>query len=126
MLLALWPASWSRPARSNATLVASSFLLVVALWALGAALSLLPEPIGDNAEQFAQGARITLWLTVLSGAIGLALGLLAALARTSVNAFLRQAAAFYIWLKHNTPQLEQNHFVYFALPVLVPALVLPD
>jgi len=126
MLLALWPGSWSRAARSNATLAATAFLLVVALWALGALLSLLPEPIGNNAQQFAQGARTTLWLTLVSGAIGLVLGLVAALSRTSANAFLRQAAAFYIWLIRGTPLLVQILFVYFALPVLVPALVLPD
>src|SRR3954471_5670489 len=102
MLLALWPASWSRPARSNATLAATAFLLVIALWALGAALSLLPEPIGNNADQFAQGARMTLWLTVLAGAAGLVLGLTAALARTSGNTFLRAVAGFYIWLVRGT------------------------
>jgi polar amino acid transport system permease protein len=126
MLTALWPASWSRPARSNATLVATGFLLVILLWALGALLSLAPEPIGNNAQQFAQGARVTLWLTVLAGAIGLVLGLLAALARTSLNVFLRQVAGFYIWLIRGTPLLVQILFVYFALPVLLPALVLPD
>jgi polar amino acid transport system permease protein len=126
MIVALWPASWSRPARSNATLAATGVLLVIALWALGSLLSLLPEPIGNNAEQFALGARTTLWLTVLSASIGLVLGLLAALARTSLNAFLRAVASFYIWLIRGTPLLVQILFVYFALPVLVPALVLPD
>jgi polar amino acid transport system permease protein len=126
MILALWPGSWSRPARSNATLLASAFLLVVSLWALGALLATLPEPIGNNAEQFAQGARMTLWLTVLAGAIGLVLGLVAALARTSGSALVRNVAACYIWLVRGTPLLVQILFVYFALPVIAPALVLPD
>jgi polar amino acid transport system permease protein len=126
VILALWPDTWSRPARSNATLAATAFLLVVALWALGAILALLPEPIGNNAQQFAEGARTTLWLTLLAGAIGLGLGLVAALSRTSRNAGLRSIAAFYIWLVRGTPLLVQILFVYFALPVLVPALVLPD
>src|SRR3954469_23855817 len=105
MIVALWPASWSRPARSNATLAATGVLLVIALWALGSLLALLPEPIGNHAEQFALGARTTLWLTVLSASIGLVLGLLAALARTSLNAFLRAVASFYIWLIRGTPLL---------------------
>ncbi|HUR90730.1 MAG TPA: amino acid ABC transporter permease [Ramlibacter sp.] len=126
MLVALWPASWSRPARSNATIAAAAVLLVIVLWVIGALLSMLPEPIGNNAEQFAQGARTTLWLTLFSGAIGLVLGLAAALARTSPNKFLQAPARFYIWLIRGTPLLVQILFVYFALPVMVPALVLPD
>jgi polar amino acid transport system permease protein len=69
---------------------------------------------------------MTLWLTLSSGAIGLVLGLLAALARTSANLFLQAVARFYIWLIRGTPLLVQILFVYFALPVLMPALVLPD
>ena len=126
MIVALWPASWSRPARSNATLAVTAVLVVVLLWVLGAALSLLPEPIGNNAVQFAQGARMTLWLTVMSGAIGIMLGLAAALARTSQNLLLQAVARFYIWLIRGTPLLVQILFVYFALPVLVPAFVLPE
>jgi polar amino acid transport system permease protein len=126
LLLALWPASWSRVARSNATLAAAALLLVAVLWALGGALSLLPEPIGDNARQFAQGARTTLALTLASGAIGLVLGLAAALARTSRYAAARHIAATYIWLIRGTPLLVQILFVYFALPVLLPAVTLPD
>jgi polar amino acid transport system permease protein len=126
VIVAVWPATWSRPARSNATLAVTAVLLVVVLWVLGGLLAMLPEPIGNNADQFAQGARMTLWLTLSSGAIGLVLGLLAALARTSANLFLQAVARFYIWLIRGTPLLVQILFVYFALPVLMPALVLPD
>lgn len=126
LLLALWPASWSRFARSNATLATAALLLVAVLWVLASALALLPEPIGDNARQFAQGARTTLWLTLASGAIGLALGLAAALARTAVHGVPRNIAAAYIWLVRGTPLLVQILFVYFALPVLLPAITLPD
>jgi polar amino acid transport system permease protein len=126
MLLGLWPAAWPRLKRSNATLVASAILLVASLWALGSVLALMPEPIGSNAEQFAQAARTTLWLTLVSGAAGLVLGLLAALARTSASVWLRQAAAGYLWLIRGTPLLVQILFVYFALPALVPGLNLPE
>ncbi len=126
MLLSLWPGSWPRAKRSNWTLVASAGLLVAALWALGSLLALLPEPIGPNAEQFAQGARITLWLTVVAASAGFVLGLATALARTARHAALRNVAAAYVWLIRGTPLLVQILFVYFALPVLVPALVLPE
>ena len=106
--------------------IVAALLLVALVWALGSVLALLPEPIGSNAAQFAQGARMTLWLTLVSGAIGLVVGLAAALARTSNNAVARHAAGSYIWLIRGTPLLVQILFVYFALPVLLPAVTLPD
>ena len=116
----------TRAGRSNAILAATAVVLVAVLWALGSILALLPEPIGNNAEQFAQGAQMTLWLTLVSGAIGIVLGTAAALSRTSRNAFLRGVSRFYIWLVRGTPLLVQILFMYFALPVLVPAITLPE
>jgi polar amino acid transport system permease protein len=104
----------------------TAVLLVASLWVLGSLLALLPEPIASNAEQFAAGARITLWLTLLSGTIGLVLGTLAALARTSQHPVARAIAGFYLWVIRGTPLLVQILFVYFALPLLVPGWNLPD
>ena len=126
MLTALWPSHWSRQQRSNATLVSAVALMVLALILLGKVLSFLPEPIGPNAQAFSDGARTTLWLTLISGSIGLVLGTAAALARTARWAALRYVASFYIWVIRGTPLLVQILFVYFALPVLVPGLNLPD
>ncbi|MBA2675369.1 amino acid ABC transporter permease [Ramlibacter sp.] len=126
MLLSLWPHSWDRQRRAKATLVVSALLLVALLWGLGELLSLLPEPIGSNAAQFAQGARTTLALTLASGSIGLALGLAAALAKTASHPLPRTIAAAYIWLIRGTPLLVQILFVYFALPTIVPGLSLPE
>ncbi|CAM3528823.1 amino acid ABC transporter permease [Paracidovorax anthurii] len=126
MLTALWPRHWGRSQRSNATLVSALVLMVLALALLGHALSFLPDPIGPNAQAFADGARTTLWLTLVSGLCGLALGTGAALARTARWTPLRWAARFYIWVIRGTPLLVQILFVYFALPVLVPGLNLPD
>ena len=106
MLIALWPQTWSRQQRSYATLVAALVLMVLALSLLGQVLSFLPEPIGSNA--------------------GLVLGALAALARTARWVAVRWVASFYIWAIRGTPLLVQILFVYFALPVLVPGLNLPD
>ena len=85
-----------------------------------------PSLSAATPSKFAEGARTTLLLTLVSGAIGLVLGLTAALARTSRLAWARHAASFYIWLIRGTPLLVQILFVYFALPVLVPGLNLPD
>ena len=126
MLTAIWPNHWSRTQRSNATLVSALLLMVVVVAALGQLLALLPEPIGDHAAEFAEGARTTLYLTLISGAAGLLLGVAAALARTSGNALLRTVASAYVWIIRGTPLLVQILFMYFALPVLVPGLNLPD
>lgn len=126
MLIALWPHHWSRQQRSNATLVSALVLMVLALALLGQLLSFLPEPIGPNAQAFSDGARTTLWLTLISGSLGLVLGTCAALARTARWTWLRWVAGFYIWVIRGTPLLVQILFVYFALPVLVPGLNLPD
>ncbi len=126
MLTAIWPSTWSRTQRSNATLVTALLLMIVVVAALGQLLALLPEPIGDHAAEFAEGARTTLYLTLISGTIGLLLGVLAALARTSGNALLRTISGAYVWIIRGTPLLVQILFMYFALPVLVPGLNLPD
>ena len=126
MLTAIWPSHWSRTQRSNATLVSALLLMVVVVSLLGTLLGLLPDPIGTYADEFADGARTTLYLTLISGAAGLVLGVAAALARTSGNAVLRTVASAYIWIIRGTPLLVQILFMYFALPVLIPGLNLPD
>ena len=126
MLTAFWPQRWSRQQRSNATLVSAVLLMVLVLALLGRLLAFLPDPIGPNAQAFSDGARTTLWLTLVSGSLGLALGTGAALARTARWAAVRWVASFYIWAIRGTPLLVQILFVYFALPVLVPGLNLPD
>ncbi len=126
MLTALWPDRWTRQQRSNATLISAVLLMVLALALLGKMLSFLPDPIGPNAQAFSDGARTTLWLTLISGSVGLVLGTAAALARTSRWTAVRWVASFYIWVIRGTPLLVQILFVYFALPVLVPGLNLPD
>jgi polar amino acid transport system permease protein len=121
-----WPAGWSRLARSNATLVAASAALVLVLWGMARVLALAPDPIGPNAQDFANGTWVTVQLTLVAGVAGLVLGLLAALGKLSRLAPLRWLAGLYIWVMRGTPLLVQVLFVYFALPSLVPALKLSD
>jgi polar amino acid transport system permease protein len=119
-VLALWPRGWSREQRSSATIVAASIALVLVMWLIAEPLSLLPEPIGPVAEEFGEGTRTTVWLTLASGFAGVAIGVLAAVAKLAPFAPLRWAAAFYVWVIRGTPLLVQVLFVYFALPLIVP------
>lgn len=121
-----WPRSWTSPQRSSATLACGAAALIALLWGLAGPLSWAPEPIGSNAALFAEGARVTVALTVVSGSAGLLLGLAAALGKLSPTAPLRLLAGAYIGLIRGTPLLVQVLFVFFALPELVPWLRLDE
>jgi polar amino acid transport system permease protein len=128
MTLALpaWPQAWSREQRSTATILAASAVLVLLMWLIATPLSAVPEPIGPAAEQFAEGARVTVELTLVSGLLGVAFGVLAAVSKLSPFAPLRWAAGFYIWSIRGTPLLVQVLFVFLALPMVAPGLQLSD
>jgi polar amino acid transport system permease protein len=113
-----WPADWTRERRSQASIVVASLALVFALWAAASLIALAPEPIGSNAQLFADGTVMTVKLTVVAGLIGLLLGLFAALGKVSRILPLRWLCSFYIWIFRGTPLLVQIFFVYFALPKL--------
>jgi polar amino acid transport system permease protein len=116
----------TRQQRSSATMLAGGIAMMLVLWLMASALAWAPAPIGNNAQYFAEGARVTVWLTLIAGACGLLLGVLAALGKLSRFAVLRWMASVYVWIMRGTPLLVQVLFVYFALPVLVPALQLSD
>src|SRR5262245_7905379 len=65
-----------------------------------------------------EGAWTTVWLSVAVMAIGLGLGLLAALMRLSRHRVPRDVARFYIWLMRGTPLLVQLIIIYTGLPQL--------
>jgi polar amino acid transport system permease protein len=118
--------SWSRQKRSSAAMLVAVAALGLVLWLMALPLALLPEPIGSNARYFAEGARVTVELTLISGVAGVLLGVLAALGKLSPLWPLRWIAGLYIWIVRGTPLLVQVLFVFFALPVLVPALQMSD
>ena len=107
-------------------MAAAALVLVLMLWLMAIPLSWAPEPIGNNAQLFAEGTRITVLLTAVAAVAGVLMGVLAALGKTSRAAPLRWIASAYIWVIRGTPLLVQVLFVYFALPVLIPALQLSD
>jgi polar amino acid transport system permease protein len=125
-VLSVWPRGWTREHRSTATILAASVALVLFMWLVAKPLAAAPEPIGPAAEQFAAGTRVTVELTLVSGLLGVACGVLAAVAKLSRFAPLRWVASFYIWSIRGTPLLVQVLFVFLALPMIVPGLQLSD
>lgn len=65
--------------------------------------------------QLLEGAAVTLWIAVLSMVIGVALGMLLALMRTSANPWVRAPATAWVEVARNTPALFQIYMAHFGL-----------
>ncbi|MBJ3783663.1 amino acid ABC transporter permease [Devosia sediminis] len=86
-------------------------------------------------EQILAGLATTLWLTALSGIVGIAIGLVTAAMRLSKRAPLRMIASVYIALSRAIPALVLILFIYFfaalvpnieiGLPFLPPLISVP-
>jgi len=74
--------------------------------------------------QLLKGARVTIALTVLAVAAGLVLSLFLALGKMSKNIILNKCSSAYIFFFRGTPLLMQLFFVYYALPMIAPALTI--
>ena len=94
--------------------------LLLFLWGLAIPLSAAPAPIGAAAEQFAEGARVTVWLTLIAGIAGVALGVTAGIGKLSNFLPLRWLCSFYVWLIRGTPLLLQIMFVWLVIPSIMP------
>ena len=94
--------------------------LLFFLWGLAIPLSAAPAPIGPAANEFAEGARVTVWLTLISGTVGILLGIMAGIGKLSKFAPLRWLCDAYVWLIRGTPLLLQIMFVWLAMPSLLP------
>ena len=101
-------------------MAASMVGLLLFLWGLAIPLALAPAPIGPAAQQFADGARVTVLLTLVSGSAGVVLGVLTGLGKLSDFAPLRWLCSFYVWLIRGTPLLLQILFVWLVVPPLLP------
>ncbi|MHA8263576.1 amino acid ABC transporter permease [Lactobacillaceae bacterium Melli_B3] len=89
------------------------------------------EIIKDAAPQLIQaGIKYTIPIAVVSFIIGLALGLITALVRISKHGgwflIIKGIFRFYVWLFRSTPLLVQLFIVFFGLPYLRIAGILPD
>lgn len=85
----------------------------------------LPEPIGSRADLFAEGAAMTLRLTLWSGVLGLFLGVFLGMGKLSKVWVIRQLCVFLVWIVRGTPLMVQILFVYYALPELLKMLHIP-
>lgn len=70
----------------------------------------------ENLPEFYRGAVATVWISVASLALALAIGLVVGVARVSPFAALRWLARIYTDFIRGTPLLIQVFFIYFGLP----------
>ncbi|WP_293910281.1 amino acid ABC transporter permease [Deinococcus sp.] len=98
----------------------AAFLLLFWLITLALHLPLWPEAIGKNADLFVSGARTTLYLTLVSGVLGMLVGVLLGLGKLSALKFIALPCSFVVWIVRGTPLYVQLLFANYALPTLVP------
>ncbi|MDR0321011.1 MAG: amino acid ABC transporter permease [Treponema sp.] len=70
------------------------------------------------------GAGITISLTVLAVSAGLVFGVFLALGKISRNTLLNKPCSAYIFFFRGTPLLMQLLFIYYVLPIIIPALTI--
>jgi polar amino acid transport system permease protein len=80
----------------------------------------------DPNHYFLQAAWITLWLSVVAQAIGVVLGLILALMRTSRFPVFKWIAGAYIWFFRGSPLLVQVLLLFDGLPRVIPHALLPS
>jgi len=75
--------------------------------------------IGSSMPALLQGAKLTVFITVVGLAGGMAVGLLFGLMRAYGNRLASSVALVYVEFVRGTPIVVQVMFIYFALPVLL-------
>jgi len=70
------------------------------------------------------GAWITISLTILAVSAGLIISIFLALGKMSKNNLISKPCCFYIFFFRGTPLLMQLLFIYYVLPLLIPALTI--
>jgi len=74
--------------------------------------------------QLLRGARVTIALTVLAVGAGLVISLFLALGKMSKNRVINKICSAYVFFFRGTPLLMQLYFVYYALPMIIPAFTI--
>ncbi|HGF0952792.1 TPA: glutamine ABC transporter permease GlnP [Yersinia enterocolitica] len=72
-----------------------------------------------------EGAKLTLWISVLGLLGGLIIGVIAGFARAYGGWLRRNIALVFIELIRGTPIVVQVMFIYFALPMMMPVRIDP-
>ena len=75
---------------------------------------------------FFRALYTTVYMAVIAQAMGVLLGLLAALMRTSKFALLRWLSGLYVWLFRGTPLLVQIFFIYYGANQLLGFTLVPN
>ncbi|AWB34417.1 glutamine ABC transporter permease GlnP [Orrella marina] len=75
--------------------------------------------VSNNIPALLEGARLTVFITVVGLAGGMAVGLLFGLMRAYGNSLVNGIAFIYVELVRGTPIVVQVMFIYFALPVVM-------
>lgn len=73
----------------------------------------------NSMPELLQGAKLTVYITVVGLIGGIVVGVLFGIMRAYGNALLRALATIYISLVRGTPIVVQVMFIYFALPILI-------
>lgn len=114
------------PVRHPGRMAAGAVLVLLLVWlAVTVAgneefdFGVIPDYLFDPV--ILDGVRLTLVLTVVSMALGLVIGVVAAIGRLSDNPVLRWTAGAYIWLFRGTPVLVQLVF-WFNIGIVFPTL----
>jgi len=81
--------------------------------------------IGSSMPALLQGAKLTVFITIVGLAGGVAVGLLFGLMRAYGNRLVSGIALIYFEFVRGTPIVVQVMFIYFALPVLLGVRVDP-
>jgi polar amino acid transport system permease protein len=68
--------------------------------------------------EFTRGMTATMWISLVSLVLSLAIGTVAAIMRLSANPILWRIAAGYVQAIRSTPLLIQIYVIYFSLPAL--------
>ena len=68
--------------------------------------------------EFTRGITATIWISLVSLVLSLAIGTIAAIMRMSANPILWRIAAGYVQAIRSTPLLIQIYVIYFSLPAL--------
>jgi polar amino acid transport system permease protein len=98
-----------RPSTFPWWLLAIALLGLVTLWAI-----IADEGYNQIFTTLYKGVLTTLWVTFVAFTLAALLGLLVALARTSANPWLRQAATFYVELIRGIPILVLLFYIAFV------------
>jgi polar amino acid transport system permease protein len=116
-----------RPRHWGRIVTAGLLLLLLALLVRAFALGQIAWPVVAQYltwNTILVGLRNTILMALAAMAVGLVLGVLAAIARASPNPVLRSVALFYAWLFRGTPVILQL-LLWFNLALVFPVIGIP-